>query len=92
MFERNTRITIKSCARHVFSAHLMESIVKWEKGEPNENGMYLVTTSNGMVAYERYRKYEENEPAQRTYLSYHTEIIAHCRMRDIKPYKEDERE
>lgn len=70
----------------------MESIVKWKKGEPNENGMYLVTTSDGMVTYERYRKYEDGEPAYRTYHSYHAIIIAHCRMRDIEPYKEDEGE
>lgn len=91
MFERNTRITIKSCARHVFSAYLMESVVRWKKGEPDEAGFYLVTTSEGMVTYERYRKYEENEPARRTYHSYYTNIIAHCRMRDIEPYKDDER-
>lgn len=68
----------------------MESVVRWKKGEPDEAGFYLVTTSNGIVAHERYRKYEDGEPAHRTYLSYNTNIIAHCRMRDIEPYKEDE--
>lgn len=66
---------------------MKESIIKWQTGEPNESGSYLVTTRDGFVSYEKYIKYGD-EPVRKTLHAYHTEIIAHCRFSDIEPYKE----
>lgn len=67
----------------------METTIKWIKGTPTEKGLYLITTDDGIVGYEWYRE-EEKGVFHHTYHAQHTKIIAHCRMRDIEPYKEDE--
>lgn len=77
----------------------MESTIKWQTGEPKENGIYL-------VAY-RFGHYPIESPMEKIYdtsigtsywdsfwHNYDDEssdcrIIAWCKLSDIEPYKEE---
>ena len=64
----------------------MESVIKWQTGEPKEGGQYLVTTSLGVVSTDVWLKdakrwYEYSE-------DYFDVVIAWCNLSDIEPYKE----
>lgn len=66
---------------------MMESVIKWQTGEPYESGNYLVTMKDGTVSIrEWYNSYtgckywvwsREDNP-----------IVAWCKFSDIEPYKE----
>lgn len=65
----------------------MESTIKWKKGEPKENGIYLVTTMRGVVrtAYWNIDCWLIND------LPFSTlKIKAWCKLIDIEPYREKE--
>ena len=59
----------------------MESVIKWQTGEINDDGHYLVTDRDGCVYVLWYRK--------RSKLSDSFEnVIAWCPLSEIAPYKE----
>lgn len=64
----------------------MESKIKWQTGEPKENGAYLVTTSG---RYSDYVTYDSFQLLLGWTHYKQEEIIAWCKLSDIEPYKED---
>lgn len=64
----------------------MESVIKWHKGEPKESGVYLVTINCKYSIFVQYAQF-----GCLTGWSYFNpkEIIAWCKLSDIKPYKEE---
>lgn len=61
----------------------MESVIKWQTGEPKENGRYVVTNIEGKVDIDYYYTYRHG------WEYYHNKaIIAWCPLSEIKPYKE----
>ena len=64
----------------------MESVIKWQTGEPKESGIYLVTTSNNMVR----TAYWNNGCWLFNDLPFSTQKIkAWCKLSNINPYKEE---
>lgn len=70
----------------------MESVIKWQTGEPKEEGFYLVTfcysnnRKKGITKAEWYNKHwfiGLNYPQE--------EITAWCKLADIEPYKEEKK-
>lgn len=59
----------------------MESVIKWQTGEPKENGTYLVSTLDGFIEVSNW-----GTCAWDTQLS--DSVIAWCKLSDIEPYKE----
>jgi hypothetical protein len=63
----------------------MESLIKWQKGEPKESGAYLATIKGRYSIFVQYAyfgvltNWEYFKPE---------EILAWCKLSDIKPYKE----
>lgn len=62
----------------------MESVIKWQTGEPYESGNYLVTMKDGTISTLEWYDWGkcwvwsiEDNP-----------IIAWCKLSDIEPYKE----
>ena len=63
------------------------STIQWQTGEPKKNGSYIVTLKNGDVDFDYWRispnwshwSHEKDE-----------NIVAWCKLSDIKPYKEEE--
>lgn len=63
----------------------MESVIKWQKGLPEQNGRYLVTMIEGSVTLAVFFKgdvYDEH--------FFHEYVTAWCKLSDIQPYKEEE--
>lgn len=66
----------------------MESVIKWQTGEPKEEGCYFVTLKDGRVVFNfwkilpncSYWIHSRNE-----------NIIAWCKLSDIEPYKEEKK-
>ena len=60
----------------------MESKIKWNKGEPKENGVYLLTLKNQAVCIDYlgnnhvWKRFEDDD------------IAAWCKLSDVEPYKE----
>ena len=63
----------------------MESIIKWQTGEPKEDGVFIVTTLKGEIAISSYFK---NYRIDEDYFK--TCVAAWCKLSDIKPYKKEE--
>ena len=64
----------------------MGSVIKWQTGEPKENGICLVTTSSNIVR----TSYWNNGCWLINDLSFSTlKIKAWCKLSDIEPYKEE---
>lgn len=60
----------------------MESIIKWNTGEPKETGEYLVTTLDGIVDYDvAYR-----HPDGYLYWGFFDNVLAWCKLTSIEPY------
>jgi hypothetical protein len=62
----------------------MESVIKWQTGEPKEDGTYIITTDEGKIAIASF------------FVGYSPDIeffkicvTAWCKLSDIKPYKEE---
>ena len=64
----------------------MESVIKWQTGEPKEGGSYLITTLNGKVCYDYWRVFPNS-----SYWEYRSkfDVKAWCKLSDIEPYKEE---
>lgn len=64
----------------------MESVIKWQTGEPKERGIYLVTTSSNIVrtSYWISGCWLINDLPFSTLM-----IKAWCKLSDIEPYKEE---
>lgn len=65
------------------------SVVEWQTGEPTENGEYLVSLEDGSVCRDEWRElYCEDDI--RCWVYNEGEVIAWCKLNNIKPYKEKE--
>ena len=63
----------------------MESIIKWQTGEPKENGDYLVTVQDSVLKYRR-----NNGFWMYCGLIIRDKVVsAWCKLSDIEPYKEE---
>lgn len=60
----------------------MESTIKWKTGEPEEEGTYLVTIKVREDVVVTHNKYSYSEEWH-----YPNEVIAWCKLSNIKPYK-----
>ena len=63
----------------------MESIIKWQTGEPTKDGVYLVTTILGEVKTSTYIKAKAID-----FGFFSQDVVAWCKLSDIEPYKEEE--
>jgi hypothetical protein len=59
----------------------MESVIKWQTGEPKEVGRYLVSTKNGICC-----GFYHTDGRWGALLN--GNVIAWCPLSDIEPYKE----
>ena len=64
----------------------MESVIKWQTGEPKEGGYYLITTDSGIITTDLWRIFPN-----RSSWEYRGkfEVVAWCKLSDIEPYKEE---
>jgi hypothetical protein len=71
----------------------MESVIKWQTGEPKEEGYYLVTTNFGHVTLDHWmKKYNEGGSYYDWSLNNgYKEVRAWCNLNDIAPCKEETR-
>lgn len=60
------------------------SQIKWQKGKPKEEGVYLVTTIFGEVKTSTYIKAKAID-----FGVFSQDVIAWCKLSDIEPYKEE---
>ena len=65
----------------------MESIIKWQTGEPNTGGRFLIQTKYDSFQFDIYSSFIKQWA---TYTK--NEIIAWCNLSDIEPYKEEKYE
>lgn len=61
----------------------MESVIKWQTGEPKKVGRYVVTNIEGEVDVAYYYTYRHGWEYYRN-----KAIIAWCPLSEIEPYKE----
>jgi hypothetical protein len=62
----------------------MESVIKWQTGEPKEEGDYLVSLKNGCVQSDVF-----GVLGRKKWLCFNSDfILAWCKLSDIEPYKE----
>lgn len=61
----------------------MESVIKWQTGEPKETGLYLVTKPNLIIDTNYY------EAGIGWRVLNKTLVTAWCKLSDIEPYKEE---
>ena len=62
----------------------MESVIKWQTGEPKTVGRYLVQTKDDEMQISIWSNFTKS---WRLYGKF--EIIAWCKLSDIEPYKEE---
>ena len=62
----------------------MESVIKWQTGEPKEGGYYLITTDSERITTDLWRIFPN-----RSNWEYRNkfEVKAWCKLSDIEPYK-----
>lgn len=60
----------------------MESVIKWQTGEPKRAGAYLLTLKDGSVAIEKHFPRVDRE-------FFNEYVVAWCHISDIEPYKEE---
>lgn len=77
---------IARCARLEQELDMMkeQSTIKWQTGEPKEEGAYLVTIKVREDVVVTYNKYSYSEEWY-----YSNKVLAWCKLSDIKPYKEE---
>lgn len=63
----------------------MESVIKWQTGEPKEAGEYLVTTLDGLIDYDFFCKLSDGD----LFWVSLNNVSAWCKLSDIEPYKEE---
>ena len=61
----------------------MESVIKWQTGEPKESGSYLVTIKGMYETYVTCAFYNCMKGWS------HWNVVAWCLLGSIKPYKEE---
>ena len=59
----------------------MESTIKWQTGEPKEDGMYLITTDEGKIGIASF--FAEYSPDIDFFKIC---VTAWCKLSDIEPY------
>ena len=61
----------------------MESVIKWQTGEPLYVGMYITTLRNGDISYDCWSvdKYGIKRWVKQE------RVVAWCKLSDIEPYK-----
>lgn len=64
--------------------HPSGSRIKWQTGEPKEEGVYLVTTIFGEVKTSTYIKAKAID-----FGVFSQDVVAWCKLSDIEPYKEE---
>ena len=63
------------------------SEIRWQTGEPKENGEYLVSLKDGSVCRDEWRElYCEDDV--KCWVYNEGEVTAWCKLSDIEPYKE----
>lgn len=64
----------------------MESVIKWQTGEPKEGGYYLITTDSDRITTDLWRIFPN-----RSNWEYRNkfEVVAWCKLSDIEPYKDE---
>lgn len=62
----------------------MESVLKWQTGEPKEMGTYIITTDDGEVRTIYFHPKEAVDLEL-----FEIAVIAWCKLSDIQPYKEE---
>ena len=68
----------------------MESKIKWQTGEPKEEGKYLVSLLSGKVAVAEFFHYKVCDKEYWDCIPYSIlKVKAWCKLSDIKPYKEE---
>ena len=66
---------------------MKQSIINWQKGEPKEKGMYLVSINGNYSIYVASAVYMH----ERGWCHWEAEeIVAWCKLSDIEPCKEEE--
>ena len=66
----------------------MESVIKWQTGEPKEEGEYLVSLEDGSVCRDECRKLYFGDEKQ-CWVYNEGEVTAWWKLSDIEPYKEE---
>jgi len=64
----------------------MESTIKWQKGEPEEDGTYLITVKGKKIVYVA-TDFWDNREEWDTFVT--ESVVAWCKLSDIEPYKEE---
>lgn len=69
---------------------MMESKIKWHTGKPKEECECLVTLKDGYVVFNEYCCFTDSDGNEDFFWSRWDgdDIIAWCKISDIKPYKE----
>lgn len=62
----------------------MESVIKWQTGEPTRAGRYLIQTKDDGLQIDFWSTF-----IQTWSLYNNSEIVAWCKLSDIKPFKEE---
>ena len=63
----------------------MESVIKWQTGEPKEDGKYLITVKGKKVYVTT--DFWDNREEWSDFVT--DSVIAWCKLSDIEPYKEE---
>lgn len=66
------------------------SVIKWQTGQPKECGEYLVSLEDGSVCRDEWRELYCDDEIQ-CWVYNEGEVIAWCKLSDIKPYKEEQK-
>ena len=68
----------------------MESVIKWQTGEPKESGEYLVTLICGKVRVAEFYKYKVADKEYWGCFPYGiVGVKAWCKLSDVEPHKEE---
>ena len=62
----------------------MESVIKWQTGEPKESGSYIITTDEGTVAIVSF--FNDYPPDIEFFKIC---VTAWCKLSDIEPYNSE---
>lgn len=61
----------------------MESVIKWQTGEPTEFGLYIVTLDDGSVATDEWYMFSDGDD----WRYFWNHVTAWCKLDDIEAYK-----
>ena len=68
----------------------MESVIKWQTGEPKESGVYIVSISTETEKGVTFFNWDNTEK-KFLFVDFFPDItiLAWCKLSDIQPYKEE---